>query len=234
MTTTSISQRLDEAATKAENASQILHDVAHGDAMSSVVTGSGLVPTIAKWFAEKDDQVSGEIGVLRSEFVSHELAGNPHPQYLRSAQHGSTGNPHTQYIQSANHNSTGDPHTQYLKRVAGVVTAMGLSYIDAGTVAASGTAQINVQQASIHRVQAAGNLTIEISGWAADGRSEDVELHCVNFGGKTVVWPAGNWIRQDGSYVAAASNSGVIWQSSGVDRVLVMRDGGQLHYKVMR
>ena len=56
----------------------------------------------------------------------------------------------------------------------------------------------------------------------------------VNFGGKTVAWPAGKWIKPDGSYATAVGNSGVIWQTSGTDRVLVMIDNGSIYYKVMR
>ena len=121
-----------------------------------------------------------------------------------------------------------------LPKSGGLATALGYSYKDNGTVAAAGSIAIDVTQAAIQRVQAAGTLTLTITGWAEDGRSEDLELHCVNFGGKTVTWPAGSWITSTGAYVAAVGNSGVTWQTSGTDRVLVMRDAGALVYKVMR
>ncbi len=42
------------------------------------------------------------------------------------------------------------------------------------------------------------------------------------------------WIKPDGSYATAVGNSGVIWQTTGTDRVLVMIDNGAIYYKVMR
>lgn len=121
-----------------------------------------------------------------------------------------------------------------LNRISGLSTNLGQTYLDKGTIAAAGTAAISVLDASVQRVQAGGNITLIISGWSTDGRSETLELHCVNFGGKTITWPAGNWIKNDGSYAAAVSNSGVVWQVAGTDRVIVMRDAGTLYYKVMR
>lgn len=121
-----------------------------------------------------------------------------------------------------------------LDKQGGVATALGYSYNDLGTIAAAGTAAVNVQTAAVQRIQAGGNITLTIAGWATDGRSEDLELHCVNFGGKTITWPAGNWIKSDGSFATAVGNAGVTWQTAGTDRVLVMRDAGVLYFKVMR
>lgn len=126
------------------------------------------------------------------------------------------------------------PDASKLDKINGLATALGFTYLDKGTIAAGGTAAISVTQASVQRVQAAGNLTLTIADWATDGRSEDLELHCVNFGGKTITWPAGNWMKSDGSLVPAVGNSGVVWQTTGTDRVIVMRDADQLVYKVMR
>lgn len=120
-----------------------------------------------------------------------------------------------------------------LDKLGGVATALGFTYLDKGTIAAAGTAALNVTDASIQRVQAAGNLTLTIAGWT-DGHSEDLEIHCVNFGGKTITWPAGNWMKSDGSLTPAVGNSGITWQTTGTDRVIVMRDAGQIVYKVMR
>lgn len=121
-----------------------------------------------------------------------------------------------------------------LDKLSGLSTNLGQSYLDKGTISAAGTAAISVLDASVQRVQAGGNITLTISGWSTDGRSETLELHCVNFGGKTITWPAGNWIKNDGSYATAVGLSGVTWQTAGTDRVLVMRDAGVLYYKVMR
>lgn len=121
-----------------------------------------------------------------------------------------------------------------LDKKGGVATALGYSYKDHGTIAAAGTAAINMQEASIQRVQATGALTITISGWATDGRCEELEIQCVNFGGKTVNWPPGKWQRPDGSWVDQAGNSGVIWTPLGTDYVLAMRDWDGIRYKVMR
>ncbi len=121
-----------------------------------------------------------------------------------------------------------------LDKTNGVATKLAYTYFDQGTIAAAGTVNISALAATVHRIQAAGNLTITFSDLISGALSGDFELHCVNFGGKTVTWPAGNWIKPDGSYAAAVGNSGVTWQTTGTDRVLVMIDNGQITYKVMR
>ena len=121
-----------------------------------------------------------------------------------------------------------------LDKTGGIATKLAYTYLDHGTVAAAGTAAISALAATVHRVQAAGNLTLTFADLIAGALSGDIELHCGNFGGKTVTWPAGNWIKADGSYAAAVGNSGVTWQAAGTDRVLVMIDNGSIYYKVMR
>lgn len=121
-----------------------------------------------------------------------------------------------------------------LDKLGGVANNLSFTYLDLGTIAAGGTATINTATATTHRVQASGALTLVFSNLITGAVSGDFELHCVNFGGKTVTWPAGNWIKSDGSYAAAVGNSGVTWQAAGTDRVLVMIDNGQITYKVMR
>lgn len=121
-----------------------------------------------------------------------------------------------------------------LNKDNGVATRLLTPYIDHGTIAAAGTENINAALATVHRIQAAGNLTLTFSNLPTGLFSGDIELLCVNFGGKTINWPAGNWIKADGSYAAAVGNSGVTWQVSGTDRVLVMIDNGAITYKVMR
>ena len=121
-----------------------------------------------------------------------------------------------------------------LDKSGGTATKLAYTYIDHGTIAAAGTAAISALTATVHRVEAAGTLTITFSDMISGALSGDIELHCVNFGGKTVTWPAGNWIKADGSYAAAVGNSGVTWQAAGTDRVLVMIDNGSIYYKVMR
>lgn len=121
-----------------------------------------------------------------------------------------------------------------LAKTGGVAAKLAYTYIDHGTIAAAGTAAISALTATVHRIQAAGNLTITFSDLISGALSGDIELHCVNFGGKTVTWPAGNWIKPDGSYATAVGNSGVTWQTAGTDRVIVMIDNGTIYYKVMR
>ena len=122
----------------------------------------------------------------------------------------------------------------FVARDGGIADRFGVTYRDLGTIAASGTATIDAALATVHRIQAGGTLNLTFSNLPAGSVSSDIELHCVNFGGKTVTWPAGNWIKSDGSYAAAVGNSGVTWQAAGTDRVLVMIDNGQITYKVMR
>jgi hypothetical protein len=121
-----------------------------------------------------------------------------------------------------------------LNKLGGVADNLGFTYLDLGTIAAGGTATINTATATTHRVQAGGALTLVFSNLISGAVSGEFELLCVNFGGKVITWPAGNWIKSDGSYAAAVGNSGVTWQTSGVDRVLVMIDNGAICYKVMR
>lgn len=121
-----------------------------------------------------------------------------------------------------------------LDKSGGTATKLAYTYLDHGTIAAAGTVNISAIAATVHRVQAAGNLTLTFADLIAGALSGDIELHCVNFGGNTVTWPAGNWIKSDGSYAAAVGNSGVTWQTTGTDRVLVMIDNDAIYYKVMR
>lgn len=115
-------------------------------------------------------------------------------------------------------------------------TAMRLSYVysDLGAITAGGTATANANSATVFRVQALGALTLVFSNLPTGALSGDIELLCVNFGGKTITWPTGNWIKPDGSYASTPAAAGVTFQTSGTDRVLVMSDNSSISYKVMR
>lgn len=52
-----ITDRLESATEKAENASQIIYDVANGDATTEVPTASGPTPTLKKWFQDLGSEV---------------------------------------------------------------------------------------------------------------------------------------------------------------------------------
>jgi hypothetical protein len=52
-----ITDRLEAATEKAENASQIMYDVANGDASTEVPTASGPTPTLKKWFQDLGSSV---------------------------------------------------------------------------------------------------------------------------------------------------------------------------------
>lgn len=52
-----ITDRLEAATEKAENASQIIYDVANGDASTEVPTASGPTPTLKKWFQDLGSEV---------------------------------------------------------------------------------------------------------------------------------------------------------------------------------
>ncbi len=121
-----------------------------------------------------------------------------------------------------------------LDKLGGIANKLGFTYLNLGTIATGGTANIDTAAATTQRVQAGGALTLTFSNLISGSVSGDFELHCVNFGGKTVTWPAGNWIKPDGSYATAVGNSGVTWQTAGTDRVIVMIDNGTIYYKVMR
>lgn len=64
-----LTDRLEAATQKAENASAIMHDVANGDAATEVPTESGPVPTINKWYADLNDRTSGAVGQVKGELL---------------------------------------------------------------------------------------------------------------------------------------------------------------------
>ncbi len=69
-----LTDRLEAATQKAENASAIMHDVANGNATTEVPTESGPVPTINKWFADLDDRTSGVVGQVAVALEQETLA----------------------------------------------------------------------------------------------------------------------------------------------------------------
>lgn len=63
MTIPTLTDRLQAATTKAEGASQIMHDVANGGPSAEVSTASGPVPSLQKWFVDLNNRTTGEVGV---------------------------------------------------------------------------------------------------------------------------------------------------------------------------
>lgn len=122
----------------------------------------------------------------------------------------------------------------FVPRVSGVLTRQAVQYIDKGTIPSAGTVVLSTLEATVFKITAGGNITITFSDVVAGAFSSDIELRCVNFGGKTITWPAGKWIKPDGSYSTTVSGSGVTWQTSGTDHVLVMFENNEVFYKVMR
>lgn len=61
-----ITDRLTEATIKAENASEIMHQVANGDENTDVPTESGPIPSIKKWFSNLNSYVSEIIAEMFS------------------------------------------------------------------------------------------------------------------------------------------------------------------------
>lgn len=66
-----ITQRLEDATAKAENASAKLHEVVHGDASTEVVTETGNVPSLAKWFGDLNAQM-GDVAAIPMRLSSLE------------------------------------------------------------------------------------------------------------------------------------------------------------------
>lgn len=120
-----------------------------------------------------------------------------------------------------------------LPKDGGVATRLGDPFKDLGDAAAGANVSIDAAVASVFRVKALGNLSLSFANVPLNV-SFSMELLCVNFGGRTISWPPGKWVKTDGSQVPAVGNSGVTWQTAGEDRVMVMFDGGQITYKVMR
>lgn len=61
-----LTQRFQDAATKAENASLKMHRVVHGAADESISTEGGLVPSLLKWYADLNDRTSGAVGLVEA------------------------------------------------------------------------------------------------------------------------------------------------------------------------
>jgi len=110
------------------------------------------------------------------------------------------------------------------------------TFVDKGTVA-SGTVTFTIGASDrMQRVQASGNITLAVSGWAVSGRLSELLIEAANFGGNTITWPTVNWIKADGTTTTTLASNGVTWQTTGTDFVLLWtRDGGTTVYgKVMR
>lgn len=120
-----------------------------------------------------------------------------------------------------------------LPKDGGVATRLGAPFKDLGDAAAGANVTFDAAVATVFRVKALGNLTLSFANVPLNV-SFSMELLCVNFGGRTMSWPPGKWVKTDGSQVPAVGNSGVTWQTAGEDRVLAMFDGGSITYKVMR
>jgi hypothetical protein len=139
--------------------------------------------------------------------------------------------------------STGGAGTpsDWVITVSGTRGVSGPQYVDTvvdkGTVAAAGTAAVVIGTSDRYqRIQAAGALTITISGWPASGILGELLLKCVNFGGKTITWPTINWVTGDGSFTTTFASNGVAMQAAGTDFVLLWTDNGgtTIYGKVMR
>ncbi len=114
-----LADRLNQATTQAETASQIMHDVANGDDATEVQTDSGPVPSIAKWFAELNNATSGAVAQveqaiadeaqLRQQAVSAEANARQQADALNAEaleQHAQAEDPHTQYLTLARAHAT--------------------------------------------------------------------------------------------------------------------------------
>lgn len=120
-----------------------------------------------------------------------------------------------------------------LDKMGGVATAFGQPSKDHGVIPAGGIVVVDVSVASIHKIQAAGSIEIQFTGWAGAGVSQEVELHCVNFGGKTQKWAPGLWVKSDRSRVPEVGLAGINWFVSGQNDVLVRHDFGANVYVAM-
>lgn len=184
-----------------------------------------------QWRTEHAVAVTSPAGAVYGEvrFIAQDIVG-PATVGCRQVKVERGGLPATAYSMEA---TLAIQAATSLAKQGGVATNLAHSYLDHGTVAAGGTLVLDANVAAVHRVQAGGALTLTLANVPA-GVSGEIELIAVNFGGKTVTWPAGSWVKPDGSHAAAVGNSGVTWQTAGVDRVLVMWDSGSITYKVMR
>lgn len=114
-----------------------------------------------------------------------------------------------------------------------MATALGQSSKNHGVIPAGGIVIVDIHEASIHKIEAAGAIEIRFQGWAGPDVSQELELHCINFGGKTLTWAAGMWVKADRSRVAAVGNAGINWLAAGQNDVLVRHDFGANVYTVM-
>lgn len=118
----SLADRIAASTVKAENASQIMHDVANGDAATEVPTESGPVPTINKWFADLNDRTSGAVGQVQQELDNEVLArqqadlneAQAREQADQALAQGITDEAEARAQADQSHTQATNPHPQYL------------------------------------------------------------------------------------------------------------------------
>lgn len=130
--------------------------------------------------------------------------------------------------------------TFWLASTGGKAKALGYTFLDKGSIAANGTVVVLVSDGEVQRIQALGNITVQISGWSASGTRNELELELVNFGGKTVTITnlAGTvlYIIAGGGSTSVAGSSGITYQTAGTDfvRIWSRNAGAQAFFKALR
>lgn len=126
--------------------------------------------------------------------------------------------------------------TTWPKKVGGKVQSLGFTFIDDGEIGGGELVTCLFSDGEVHRVEATSEFQISFGGWQASGTRCEMEIECVNFGGKTITWDTLRWVIAGGAYTTIASNNGVTFQTSGIDYLLLWTDdgGATIYAKVLR
>lgn len=130
--------------------------------------------------------------------------------------------PHTDKsdtAQSANGSTRWMSFVNFFKYILGNITKLD----DHGT-ASSGTEDLDYDVAQVHKVEAGGDFTINITNWPASGVAADMEIVAVNWGAHTVTLP-GSWNWGDAGVPT--------FTTSGRDRIVLRTDDGGTNVDAM-
>ena len=127
--------------------------------------------------------------------------------------------------------------TAKLDKANGVSQGGYMTHVALGAIASGGTATVNFNAGEMFDITApaSGSMTLAVSNVPNTAGVAGIRmLQLTNFGGKTVTWPAGNWIKADNTEVATPALAGVSFLASGANRVFVFFGGNNtLKFKAM-
>ena len=103
--------------------------------------------------------------------------------------------------------------------------------------AASGTVTFNLGVSDRkQKLTVTGAVTLAFTGWPVSGKLGELWIEGTNFGAFPPTFPAGSWIKSDGTYQTTPTLAGIAFQAAGKDNILVSTDdaGATYLYSVLR